>query len=660
MKLLPKLLLVLLLCIPLRMFANYINGGELYIQGVSDSTYKFILKLQWNCVTGIPEPTSMPLCFYNSCTSTYLSATMTKNAGYVELPTGCQVYPTICTSTSSNISGTKTLTYSADITMPIRCPFWRVSTYYNHRNISANCPNNVFYAEVYINNTTSNNHASAQSNNAALLYLRQNLPYTYTLDISDANGDSVVIETATPMYPNNITSCSYTPMSTSLSTKTPSLNITNNPFQTNNTFKIDNTLKAITFTPTETGAQLLDLNIKEYRTGTLISSHYKEIRFAVMPPTSYLYNISRSYGATTNCVRTADTITVCAGQAFSFNTYMKSTSAASALHVNDNHFYGATSANVSYNNQNKDSVSALFQWTAPAKPGINLVVFSVADSTCNTSGPGVITVQTFPVYINVVGKPLALKDTTICAGSNYQLKATLGGNYIWSVLPGGTAGSLSCTTCASPIATPATTTSYEVTSLASALCSNNKDTVTITVEPNKTASISLAPATVYYKPGIPVTLTATGNGCNTPSYVWKKNGTVIAGATGTTYTYTPTALDNITCEMTCTDLCTSPKLVSATRTLQWNVGIANTTTNMQVAIYPNPSNGSFEISGYSPTNNNIQYTITNPAGQTILKGNYAVKAGSYKHTLKTNLPAGVYILKLQDDNSSVVQKLIIQ
>ena len=652
----------MLLCIPTALFANNVNGGELSFQEVSDSTYRFTLTLQWNCETGVSEPTSVPLCFYNPCTSAYLSATMTKNAGNPEKPVPCAAYPTICTWTSSALPGTRVLTYSAVVTLPSRCANWRISSYYSHRNIARNLTNYVFYTEATINNLVYNNNSSAQSANQSVLIIRQNTPYTYAFDISDTNGDSVVVESAMPMYVSVPTTCSYTPVSTALATKTPSLNISTNPFQTNNSFSINNTTKAITFTPTEIGEQVLDINIKEFRTGTQISSHMKEIRFAVMGANRYSYNVNRNYANVTNCIRTGDTITVCAGASFGFITDIKSNLPSSSLYITDNHLYNANSAVVSYSTQKKDSVRASFQWTAPSTPGTtHLVVFTVTDSSCVSTDVTSQTTMTFPVYINVVGKPLALKDTTICAGSNYKLLATRGGNYTWAILPGGTAGSLSCTACANPTATPAVTTSYEVTSAASAMCGNNKDTVTITVEPNKTTGITLAPAAVYYTPGTPVTFTATGTGCNTPTYVWKKNGTVIAGATGTTYTYTPTALDNISCEMKCADLCASPKLVSATRSLQWNVGIANTTATMHATIYPNPGNGSFEIAGYAAANSNIQYTITNTAGQSILNGSYTVKAGSYRQTLKTNLPAGVYILKLKDgNNNTAIQKLIVQ
>jgi len=56
-----------------------------------------------------------------------------------------------------------------------------------------------------------------------------------------------------------------------------------------------------------------------------------------------------------------------------------------------------------------------------------------------------------------------------------------------------------------------------------------------------------------------VTFTAVLNNSEvTPTYQWKKNGTIINGATASTYTYIPENKDIITCEATSTITCASP------------------------------------------------------------------------------------------------------
>jgi gliding motility-associated-like protein len=88
---------------------------------------------------------------------------------------------------------------------------------------------------------------------------------------------------------------------------------------------------------------------------------------------------------------------------------------------------------------------------------------------CIASTQATITVNPLPAVD-------AGTDTAICEGVSAQLQATGATTYIWS--PDST---LSCTTCANPIAAPATTTTYVVTGMTNG-CSKT-DTVTVTVLP---------------------------------------------------------------------------------------------------------------------------------------------------------------------------------
>ena len=53
------------------------------------------------------------------------------------------------------------------------------------------------------------------------------------------------------------------------------------------------------------------------------------------------------------------------------------------------------------------------------------------------------------------------------------------------------------------------------------------------------------------------------NGGASPTYQWKKNGAIIAGATNLTYTYIPANGDTITCEMTSNENCAYPVVVAS-------------------------------------------------------------------------------------------------
>lgn len=97
--------------------------------------------------------------------------------------------------------------------------------------------------------------------------------------------------------------------------------------------------------------------------------------------------------------------------------------------------------------------------------------YVVSLTACNGNGCNTST-QSINVALPVM---TAGADDTICTGGNVMLVPGGGVTYQWA--PG---GSLSCTTCASPIASPTVTTTYTVTGTDANGCSNT-DVVTITV-----------------------------------------------------------------------------------------------------------------------------------------------------------------------------------
>ncbi|MEI8279022.1 MAG: T9SS type A sorting domain-containing protein [Bacteroidota bacterium] len=78
-----------------------------------------------------------------------------------------------------------------------------------------------------------------------------------------------------------------------------------------------------------------------------------------------------------------------------------------------------------------------------------------------------------------------------------------------------------------------------------------------------TASIAVSPNDTVCA-GAAVSYTATpSNAGSTPSYQWLKNGTVIAGATNSTYTYTPANGDSVQCIVVSSVPCAGPALSNA-------------------------------------------------------------------------------------------------
>src|SRR5205085_7453285 len=88
-----------------------------------------------------------------------------------------------------------------------------------------------------------------------------------------------------------------------------------------------------------------------------------------------------------------------------------------------------------------------------ATPGstTTYIVTGSAGSGCSDTGMVTVTVNPLPSVS-------AGANQSICAGASASLQATGAASYVWSPVTG-----LSCTNCANPTASPASTTTYTVT-----------------------------------------------------------------------------------------------------------------------------------------------------------------------------------------------------
>lgn len=88
-------------------------------------------------------------------------------------------------------------------------------------------------------------------------------------------------------------------------------------------------------------------------------------------------------------------------------------------------------------------------------------------------------------------------------------------------------------------------------------------------------------------------------------------------------------------------------------------GVSNILNEKTISIYPNPSNGKFQLANKQTTLDNLKMTIYNAVGEKI----YSTKTGN-SQLLTVDIssqPNGVYFLKISSkNNESFTQKLIIQ
>jgi gliding motility-associated-like protein len=170
----------------------------------------------------------------------------------------------------------------------------------------------------------------------------------------------------------------------------------------------------------------------------------------------------------------------------------------------------------------------------------------------------------------------ATRDTTICRGSSIQLNANATASatpitYNWTPTT-----ALSCSTCANPLATPLTTTTYYVTATDANGCTKN-DTVVLTVS---NPQVAVARQHVSCFGGANGTLTATPSGGFTPyTYSWNtspvRTTAAINGLSAGTYILTMT--DNAGCVVRDTSVITQPTLLNASIASRVNVSCYNGT-----------------------------------------------------------------------------------
>ncbi|MBX7226280.1 MAG: choice-of-anchor J domain-containing protein, partial [Chitinophagales bacterium] len=302
---------------------------------------------------------------------------------------------------------------------------------------------------------------------------------------------------------------------------------------------------------------------------------------------------------------------------------------------------------------------------------------------CVTGSPATSNTVTMTVNPNVAASvSIAPTATNVCAGTNVTFTATPtnGGStpaYQWK-LNGGNVGSNSATYSNASLANGDAVTCV-MTSNAQCVTGSpaTSNMVTMTVNPNVPASVSIAPTATNVCAGTNVTFTATPtNGGSTPAYQWKLNGGNV-GSNSATYSNASLANgDAVTCVMTSNAQCVTGSPATSnmvTMTVNPNVAasvsIAPTATNVcagtNVTFTATPTNGGstpayqWKLNGGNVGSNSATYSNASLANgdavTCVMTSNAQCVTGSpatsnaVTMTINPNLPVSVVISA--DDNS---------
>lgn len=174
-------------------------------------------------------------------------------------------------------------------------------------------------------------------------------------------------------------------------------------------------------------------------------------------------------------------------------------------------------------------------------------------------------------------------------------------------------------------------------------------------------SIAVMPGTDIAS-GASVTFTASAKAAGlTPVFTWRKNGIVIAGVTGPTFTGVAgtdfITGDIITAALKSASVCASSDTANSNilKMKVFPVGIHSYSTNQsEITLFPNPNQGNFTIKGDFTAGADYQLMVNDVTGRTVYQENFVAAAGSNSKEIMLNnkLNAGVYFLSVKMDNQN--------
>lgn len=261
-------------------------------------------------------------------------------------------------------------------------------------------------------------------------------------------------------------------------------------------------------------------------------------------------------------------------------------------------------------------------------------VYSVTLEVTNAFGT---TATTSNNYITVNGAPVvtaSANNLVICAGQTANLIASGASSYSWS--PSGT---LNNATNASVIATPTQTTTYAVSG--TTLCGSSNTEITITVNSN---------------PAIPV-ITQSGNELsinlqNGETAQWFLNGDAIPGSNSASITainpgsYTVIVSNVANCSRT-----------SNAFVIEDTSSIEDLNSLQNFILFPNPTSGEFSIQ-WENIGGPVSIEILDLTGKKLI--DTKADGGDKSITISNqNFSAGVYLVKISQENFQVSKKLTI-
>ncbi len=227
-----------------------------------------------------------------------------------------------------------------------------------------------------------------------------------------------------------------------------------------------------------------------------------------------------------------------------------------------------------------------------------------------------------PSFVTCVTPTVTVNSGSICSGNSFTMVPSGAASYSYSS--------------GSSIVSPTTTVSYTVTGNNNGCTNTAVSTVTV----NSLPTVSASSSNTLLCTGENATLTATGN---STSYAWSTSETtasIVVAPTSQT-TYTVVGFDSNGCS----------NMAVVTENVNLCTGIAQNTLANEFVVYPNPSNGIFNINISSTYN----VTVSDVLGKVV----YSAQLENGTHAINlNNYSNGLYILKAESNGQSKTLRLV--
>lgn len=485
--------LILTICKTDKLYASHAMGADLSYECTDPvtRTYKVTLRFYRDCA-GIDEPSTVTINASSISCGQNLTLDLTKQPCLPSANGGqsCEVSP-LCSSSilqstcnGGTLPGVEAFIYTGTISLPLDCPDWTFSFSECCRNDQITNISNASSEDLYVQATLNN--SGGQSNNSPVFttlpvpFICANQPFSYNQGAVDVDGDSIVYSLVNPLGAGgvNVTYNSGFSPTNPLITSPP------------NSFGFSNSTGQISFTPGGVQVAVVTVLVQEYRNGQLIGTTMRDIQIVILnipgcgvPPVFT--------GAIQNTVQNGifinpQLIQICPGNQLSFSILAYNPTNDSVF-IQSNASVAIPDAQFATHYISPDSVFGYFTWTPSGlDTGINNLIITVKNNNCPVSS-----IQSYAVSIDVLAGTYAGPDVSFCpAGGPVPLQAYGGSQFTWTPTSG-----LSNANIGNPLASPAQTTDYIVTSNLSSSC-KNKDTITVYRVPDFTFNVTQSDDTI--------------------------------------------------------------------------------------------------------------------------------------------------------------------